>query len=258
MELMEAQRVVNSALEEGAFTLLVGSCRVRYEGRAASKLSEGDRVVLIKNDGTFLVHQTQGMTAINYQGPGAVVSTRISRENGEEALVISAVRKKRTGLNERIDVHFFNVYSAHAFSLKDDQKLKLFGSERELSDLLMQDLHLIEKGLIPLQQESEMRKGTIDILAEDRDRNLVVIEVKRREAGLDAVSQLSRYVQELSKRKGKHVRGILCSPHVTPNALKMLEHSGLEYFKLEYEIRNPSAKIKGLQRKQKTMDAFFE
>jgi len=36
--------------------------------RAASKLSEGDRLLVIKQDGTFLVHQATKMHAINYQG----------------------------------------------------------------------------------------------------------------------------------------------------------------------------------------------
>jgi len=73
----------------------------------------------------------------------------------------------------------------------------------------------------------------------------VVIELKRREAGLDAVTQLARYVEEVSKRRDRATRGILCAPKITPNALRMLERDGLEFFKLDYEIGNPSAKITG-------------
>ena len=140
--------------------------------------------------------------------------------------------------------------------MKDDQELRLFGSERQLSDLLMQDLQLIEEGLIPLQQESPLHKGTIDILAQDKDKNLVVIEVKRRDAQLNAVSQLKRYVDEIGKRKNVKTRGILCSPSISETALKLLEENGLEYYKLDYEIGNPSAKIKGLQKKQNTLNEF--
>ncbi|MBI5636000.1 DUF91 domain-containing protein, partial [Candidatus Micrarchaeota archaeon] len=108
----------------------------------------------------------------------------------------------------------------------------------------------------PLQKESDVRKGTIDILAQDFRNRLVVIEVKRREAGLDAVTQLARYVEELSRRKDRQTRGILCSPHITGNALKMLEKQGLEWRKLDYEISNPRAKIIGLQKKQKELNEF--
>jgi hypothetical protein len=140
--------------------------------------------------------------------------------------------------------------------MRDDKKLKLFGSEKQLANLIMQDLHLIEDGLKPLKQESSLTKGSVDILAEDKLGHLVAIEVKRRNAGLAAVTQLKRYVKELRKRKGGVVRGILCSPHVTSNAHKLLEQEGLEYYKLDYEIGNPSAKIKGLQKKQKGLEEY--
>jgi len=248
----DAKRIVDSALSSGRLAILVGRCRVMYEGRAASKLSEGDRVLIIKSDGTFLVHQSKGMAAINYQGPGAVVKS----EAADKELVVVASRKKAGGPAEKIEVHFESVAFADSFPMKDDASLKLFGSERQLSDLLMQDLHLIEPGLVPLKKESEVRLGTIDILAEDKKGNLVVIEVKRRKAEMAAAMQLKRYVDELAERKGRKVRGILVAPGVMDSAHKMLDKAGLEFFKMEYEIGNPSARIKGLEKKQKALGEF--
>ncbi|MFH1056565.1 MAG: endonuclease NucS [Candidatus Micrarchaeota archaeon] len=250
MEFAQAKTAIESALEKRLLLVCVGNCVIRYKGRAASKLSEGDRVLIIKHDGTFLVHQSAGMKAINYQGPGAKVS--VSEENGE--LVVKAERFKP--MREEIEVHFKRVDFCDSFQMKDDTKLQLFGSERQLADLLMDDLHLIEKGLIPLKNESDVKRGSIDILAEDAAKNLVAIELKRRSAGLDAVTQLKRYVDQLQKRKGKRVRGILCAPKITENALKMLAGEGFEFFKLDYEIQNPSAKIRGLQKKQKSLEEF--
>ncbi len=262
MDLTEAKKVVDDALSGGKMLVLVGNCSVRYEGRAASKLSEGDRMLVVKHDGTFLVHQGAKMAAINYQGPGASVSTELvfdanNLKSGEAiGLIIAAKRTLPNNAREVLEATFHSVEFAHSFHLKDDKQLKVFGTERELSDLLMEDLHLIEPGLIPLQKESDVRKGTIDILAQDSKKRLVVIEVKRRIAGLDAVTQLARYVKELSQRKGVTVRGILCSPEITGNSLTMLEKEGLEYYKLSYEISNPSAKIRGLQKKQKMLGEY--
>lgn len=250
MDFSEAAAVIRGALEAQRLCLVVGACVVRYSGRAASKLSEGDRLLVIKPDGTFLVHQNKGMAAINYQGPGAVVTANAA----EGELVIKAERTKP--LREVIEAHFKRVDFARAFQMRDDGKLKLFGSERELASLLAQDLHLIERGLVPVQEESTLPKGAIDILARDALGHLVVVEVKRRSAGLDAATQLARYVAELRKRKGEVVRGVLCSPAITPNALKMLEEKGFEWFKLDYEATNPGARIRGLEKKQKTMAEF--
>jgi RecB family endonuclease NucS len=253
VDLAEAKKRVEQALDAGRLALVIGNCRVWYQGRAASKLSEGDRLLVIKHDGTFLLHQGSGMKAINYQGPGSRVSCELKSES-RPSLVITASRSKP--LKEEIHVEFYSVGFADSFSLKDDKKLKVFGSERELAELLMQDLECIEKGLVPLKQESDVKKGTIDILAEDFRKRIVVIEVKRRQAGLDAVTQLARYVEDVGRRKDRQTRGILCAPDITENALKMMEGYGLEFYRLDYEISNPSAKIKGLHKKQKVLHEF--
>ncbi len=253
ISLRDAKRVVDDALNGGKFCVVIGHCRVSYEGRAASKLSEGDRVLLIKHDGTFLVHQSTGMTAINYQGPGATVTSVLNDDS--PSLTVTAMRKRKEG-KEQIDVCFERVHFCQAFPLTDDSKLKVLGSERELSDLLMQDLSVLEKGLVPLQQESGPRRGNLDIVARDADGKLVIIELKRRSAELAAVTQLHRYVEELSKRRGETVRGILCAPHISEKALTMAQGWGLEFAKLDYEILASGAHIKGLEKKQKSLDEF--
>lgn len=258
MELKEAKKKIDSSLNAGKFMVIVGNCSVKYEGRAASKLSEGDRALIIKNDGTFLIHQSTGMAAINYQGPGAAILTALN-ESGDQ-LTVSAVRKTKNSLpgnvREQIVVNFRGVEAVESYGMQDDKKLKVFGSEDELSGLLMQDLNLIEPGLVPIQQESPLPKGHIDILARDTNGALVIIEVKRRQAELAAVSQLKRYVEEVSKRKNTVVRGILCAPSMSENAKKMLDGYGLEFYKLNYEISNPSAKIIGLEKKQKVLGEY--
>ncbi len=258
MDLKQCKKTIDSGLNAGKFIIVIGKCVVKYEGRAASKLSEGDRALIIKKDGTFLVHQSKGMTAINYQGPGAAILTNFDSDNNK--LSVSAVRKTKNSLpgnvREQIVVTFNTVNFADAFDLTDDKKLKVFGTEDELSNLLMQDLHLIEPGLLPVQQESPLAKGQIDILARDKNGAFVVIEVKRRQAELAAVSQLKRYVEEVSKKKNTTVRGILCAPSMSENAKKMLDNYNLEFYKLNYEISNPSAKIIGLEKKQKILGEY--
>jgi len=172
----------------------------------------------------------------------------------EDALIISALKRKP---RELIDVFFYNIDFVQSFSIESSIDLRLFGSEKELSNQLMQDLSFLEPGLKPLQQESPFRKGVIDILAEDALGRLVVIEVKRRKAEYAAVSQLHRYMKQVEKIKGKDTRGVLCAPEIGKNAMELLEKYGLEFYRLDFEIGNPKAEIKGLQKKQKTIFESF-
>ena len=173
-----------------------------------------------------------------------------NNQNCETELKLSSIRRKP---KEKIEVIFKTISFVSTHKMHDNQSIRLFGSENQLSELLLSDLHLIEKGLVPVKKEQVMKKGTVDIMAKDSHGRLVVIELKRRKAELNAVSQLSRYVEETKKLKNTQVRGILVAPEITPGAQKYLERENLEFFKLDFSIGNPSAKINGLESKQKTL-----
>ena len=261
MDLKNAFELIDNALRVKQTLVVVGTCRVRYHGRATSKLAEGDRIIMVKSDGSFLVHQNKNMAAINYQPPRGLVSTELTKDG----LLLRAERKqpsKTQGapIKEVLEAIFSNVEFAGAFDLRDDESLRVLGTEKNLSDLLMTDLSVIEPGLVPLKQESANLKGYIDIFAKDLKGNFVLVELKRRTAGLDAVTQLKRYVDEVKQRKDTknvRVRGVLCAPGITENALSFIEKEGLEFRRLDYGVSDEAAEIKGLEKKQKSINSFF-
>ncbi len=241
---------VRKAVEGKKTLILVGNCYAEYYGRATSKIAEGDRIVIIKRDGSFLVHQNKKLAAINYQPP----NSRVSCELLDGCLLLQARNPKK---KEMLKVLFNKLYYAGSFELKDDENITVFATEEDLARDLMQDLSVIEEGLVPLKNEAMVLKGFIDILAEDKQGRLVVIEVKRRVATLDAVSQLKRYVAEVMKEKNKPVRGILCAPSISPNAHAYLLREGFEYRKIEYDPLNKEKWIKGVSKKQKPLAEFM-
>ncbi len=249
--LAEAKDKINASLNSDKMLIVIGECFVQYQGRAGSKLPKGKRMLLVKGDKSFAIHQNTKLRPINYM-MNASASVELNSE--KKALVISAVKRKP---KEKLDVFFYSVDFVESFEIEGEKEIRLFGSERELSDLLMEDLSVLEKGMTALKKEVPLRKGVIDIFAEDKDKNPVVIEVKRRKADLNSVRQLHSYMQQVELLKGKKTRGIICAPDIGKPTRELLEKYGLEYCKLDYEISNPHAEIKGLQKKQSTLFEQF-
>ena len=249
MQLEQAHKQISEAISRKDMLLVIGECYVEYVGRAASKLPRGKRLLLIKGDNSFAIHQNRLLRPTNY-----MMGARIGCTMGDGALVLTAKKSKP---KETIKVLLYSVEGLHHYAIKETADLRLFGSERELSNELMQDLSFLEPGLKPLNQEEVFRKGVVDILAEDAEGNIVVVEVKRRQADYNAVMQLKRYVQQVCKIKGKNCRGLLVAPSIGKNAYELLQRNELEFYNFEFEIGNPKSKIKGVQKKQSTIDKFF-
>ncbi len=249
MDLQEARREISLALINQELLMVIGDCSVEYKGRAASKLPKGKRLCLIKGDRSFGIHQNRKLQPVNY-----MMGAAIAAEVKEGALLLSA---KKTKPKEEIRAHFYTVEGLHRYALNDPSDLMLVGSERELSAQLMNDLSFLEEGLRPVKAEVPLRKGTVDILGEDAQGRLVVIEVKRRKAEFAAVTQLERYMRQVGKMKGRQTRGILVAPDIGKAALELLEQYGLEYYKFDFDVNQPRAQIRGVQKKQPTLREYL-
>jgi len=243
---------IKAGLSKKHLTTIYGTCEVNYIGRATSRLPRGKRLVMIKGDNSISIHQNRLVRPTNY-----MMNTRIGIEPIEEGAVLIAKRLKP---KESLTVKFDRIDDVQAYEMEISNDLRLSGSEKDLNDMLMQDLSMIEPGLKPLNQQAHFRKGICDIIAEDADGNLVVIELKRRQADYASVTQLQRYMQQVENIKGKKTRGILLAPSIRKNAKKLLENLGLEFAKIDFELlpsNKEKAKIKGLQKKQQTIKEFF-
>ncbi|WP_297508367.1 endonuclease NucS [Thermococcus sp.] len=228
----EAREIFERAISRGAVLVVFARCKVHYEGRAKSELGSGDRVIVVKPDGSFLVHQSKKREPVNWQPPGSVVRF----EMRELPALVSVRRKPR----ETLVVEMEEIYHVVLFRAEDYEELALTGSEAEMAEMIFRKPELIEHGFRPLHREKPIRHGIVDILGVDKDGNVVVLELKRRRAELHAVRQLKSYVETLKEEYGDRVRGILVAPSLTSGARKLLEKEGLEFRKLEPPKRERS------------------
>ena len=227
--LQAAARLVEEAVSRKQLLILVGRCRVEYEGRAASKLGAGDRLVIVKPDGAVLVHRPTGYSPVNWQPDSKVLRAML----GNDELVLESVREKP---REILRIHFTSLYMAAAIEgLEDKAEFVEYLDEAELRDYLAAHPDLVEEGLQVIRVERPMQgEGYADIVARDQEGRYVVIEVKRVHAGREAVKQLHRYVEALRRSNPEApVRGILVAPSIASEALQLLRSLGLEYKRID-------------------------
>ncbi|MCR8432773.1 MAG: endonuclease NucS [Candidatus Korarchaeota archaeon] len=205
--------------------LIFAFCSVNYRGRAASQLSPSDHFIITKPDGTLMVHGPEKREPINWNPPGAIVTSYVEGDK----LVI---RSRRHYPKEIVVINCYDVYLILGMSTKSG-KFELFMSESQMVDYVWKNPSIIEDGFTPISREYRIRFGVVDLYGYDKDGNILICEFKRRVADIQDVGQLALYVESVQKTTGRNVRGILVAPGVSETALLALKEKGLEFRKLD-------------------------
>jgi len=247
-ELKHAHEVLTEAFAKHKFVVIFGSCTATYQGRGASRLGPGDRMVVIKPDGAMLVHRPTGYSPVNWQPDSQVIATELR----DEGLLVRSVRGKP---REVLELVFTKLYAIVVIEgLEDTAEFIEYMDEAELRDYLASNPEEIEPGLRVIRIERPIGEGYADIVARDREGRYVIIEVKRVNAGKDAVQQLHRYIEKFrSENPAAPVRGILVAPSISKEAKKLLEKLGLEYRQVNIaEIYRKAVETGEIKRDTKT------
>ena len=213
---------IRKALSKRKALVIVGNCWVEYKGRASSKLKPGERIVMIKEDGSVLVHRPTGYEPVNWQPPGCLFQTRVT----DDVLEVRAVRKKPS---ESVRVFFDRVYLLSAFNLVDNGQFSLYASEEDMQRAILIEPEIVESGFKPITYEKKVEPGFVDVYGIDKDGKLVVIEIKRKTAGRDAALQLAKYVDSVRLTANREVRGLLVAPRLAKGVQKVLVTLGLGF-----------------------------
>ncbi|PIN80257.1 hypothetical protein COV11_04380 [Candidatus Woesearchaeota archaeon CG10_big_fil_rev_8_21_14_0_10_30_7] len=230
------------ALNRNESVVLSCRCKINYSGRAESFLDMGDRIIIIKSDNTLLVHQPQGNNPINYMKP----NTTHNLIQDDKKLFL---KSNNLQLKESMQIEINKIYFFNTHKLEDGQSIIIAGTEADMSKMIYENPAIVEEGLRPVSQEEQTKYGFIDVFCTDKNGNLTIIECKRYNADLGAVTQLRRYVEKIRASKGlTNVRGIIAAPKISSNALAMLEDWGFKFVKIK-----PPKQYEKFDKKQKTL-----
>lgn len=150
----------------------------------------------------------------------------------KEARVV--LKFTRLGRNlENVQINFSNVLMVSAFSLQDSGEFLLYASEEDMHRAILLKPSLLEEGFKPISYEKKVEPGFVDVYGEDKNGKLVVVEVKRKTAGKEAVLQLARYLDAIKEKANRELRGLLVAPSLGKDVQRLLLTMGLEFKALD-------------------------
>ena len=204
--------------------LVVATCSVTYTGRLSATLPEADRLLVVKADGTILIHADSGSKALNWMSPPCRL---VEGPSGWTA----------TGAKgERLDIAITAVHSDVTTALGGEPGLVKTHSEAEIQGLLAGACDCIEEGLRLVRREHVTPIGPVDLLCLDGRGRAVAVEVKR-VGDIDGVEQLTRYLRYLEQDTTlRDVRGIYVAGTVKPQARTLARDRGIACVEVDFDV----------------------
>ena len=216
--------------------IVVADCSVDYAGRLSAHLPRATRVLMLKSDGSILVHSDGGSyKPLNWMSPPCALAPIDPDEEQIEAGVKEVWQVTHAKTADRLVVSLFEILHDSSHDLGVDPGLIKDGVEAHLQELLAEQIELLGEGHKLVRREYMTAIGPVDILARDADGESVAVEIKRR-GGIDGVEQLTRYL-ELMNRDPKlaPVQGIFAAQEIKPQARTLAEDRGIRCVVLDYD-----------------------
>ena len=220
--LEEARKALTKALESKMMIVMASSCSIAYSGRTGSDLGEGERLIILKEDGCVLVHRRNNYQPVNWQPSGCIFQTQIQQDK----LIVKAVRPSPL---ETLTLTISQIEFLTTLRLKDEAEFRLHASEEEMQKAILAEPSLVETGLQIVDYERKVAPGFVDVCAVDSKGNTVVIEIKKDPAGISSVRQLSEYLKYIQVPPGRKLRPMIVAPSLAKGVLPMLTKMGFEF-----------------------------
>jgi len=210
--------------------LVIARCSVDYDGRLTAHLPSALRLLIVKADGSVLVHSDGGSyKPLNWMSPPCRLTEHPADDDQPGKWTVT----NKAG--ETLTITITETVSDTSADLGTDPGLVKDGVEAHLQELLAEQLHLLGDGWRLIRREYPTPIGPVDIMCRDDSGTHVAIEMKRH-AGIDAVEQLTRYLELLNRDPLlSPVQGVLAAQTIKLQARTLAEDRGIRCVVLDYD-----------------------
>ncbi|HWC23744.1 MAG TPA: endonuclease NucS [Flexivirga sp.] len=216
--------------------VVIARCSVDYVGRLTAHLPLATRLLMVKADGSVLIHSDGGSyKPLNWMSPPCSMAqidpTEDEAEEGVE-LVWSVQHAKS---EDRLHVRIHELLHDSSHDLGVDPGLIKDGVEAQLQALLAENITTLGDGFTLIRREYMTAIGPVDIMCRNADGATVAVELKRR-GDIDGVEQLTRYLELLNRDPHlAPVSGVFAAQQIKPQARVLAEDRGIRCVTLDYE-----------------------
>ena len=216
--------VGEAGLQWRSVRLVIARCSVDYVGRLTAHLPSALRLLIVKADGSVLVHSDGGSyKPLNWMSPPC----RLAEEPGRWTVTNKA--------GETLAITIEEILSDHSADLGVDPGLVKDGVESHLQELLAAQMHVLGDGWRLIRREYPTPIGPVDLMCKDAAGTSVAVEIKRR-GEIDGVEQLTRYLELLNRDpRLAPVQGIFAAQEIKPQARVLATDRGIRCVTLDYD-----------------------
>ncbi len=216
--------------------LVVARCSVDYAGRLSAHLPLATRLLVVKADGSVLVHSDSlSYKPLNWMSPPCTIAVLEPEAEQLDAGVVQLWKVAQAKTADLLVISIHEVLHDSQHELGIDPGLQKDGVEAHLQKLLAEHIELAGDGYRLVRREYMTAIGPVDILATDAAGASIAIEIKRR-GDIDGVEQLSRYLELMNRDPHlAPVTGVFAAQEIKPQARTLAEDRGIRCLLLDYD-----------------------
>ncbi len=224
--------------------LVVARCEVSYSGRLSAFLPESTRLLILKSDGSVLVHaDAGGYKPLNWMTPPTTI------EEEGDPLERIVVRKRAGKTEDRLEIRIHELLSDVSHEMGEAAALEKDGVERQLQAELAASPETLGEGLRLVRREWATDIGPVDLMCRDADDRWIAVEIKR-VATIESVEQLTRYLERIHVDPlMSECAGVLAAQQLKPQAVTLAESRGIRCVEVDLEV------LRGLREPELTLFA---